>query len=78
MWVRMGVTDMTRLTIIGAVAIERRRGAVTVFLLILVFKVHIKRPVGKIEQVRFQFCLRKKSTRPVMRRYSKTLSYRGK
>lgn len=51
----VGVTDMTGLTVIGAVAIERPRRAVTVFLLILVFKVHIKRPVGKIEKVSFSF-----------------------
>ena len=42
-------------TVIGAVAIERPGRAATVFLLILVFKVHIKRPAKKIEQVNFSF-----------------------
>lgn len=39
----------TRLTVIGAAAIERARTTAAVFLLILVLKVHIKRPVGERE-----------------------------
>lgn len=35
--------------VIGAVAIERARRTVAVFLLILVFKVHIKRPETTID-----------------------------
>lgn len=49
------LTDIKSLTIIGAVAIERPRRTVIVFLLILIFKVHIKGPVEKIVQVSFSF-----------------------
>lgn len=44
---REDMTAVTRLTVIGAVAVEGARRTVAVFLLVLVFKVHIKRPVGK-------------------------------